>query len=83
MAADHNQTRQICASPKVHETNPLLGREPEPARVRNYFVASTILHAAITYALPTQYRAAWIAAGIAIEASVVHRNRKLGLRVAF
>lgn len=90
LAADHNQTRQIrnfCRGKgpecDMHEVNPLLGSHPKPARVRNYFVASAITHAVITYAMPSEYRAAWLASSIVFEAVVVGRNKRLGLRIAF
>lgn len=89
LAADHSQTRQIqhfCEGRvgcTLHEVNPLLGSSPGPSRVRNYFLTAALTHATVLVLLPTEYRAAFLASTIALEAVVVGRNKRLGLRVQF
>ncbi len=89
LAADRQQTLQLkgfCdgrSGCTVHETNPLLGREPSRSRVNNYFLGAALAHAVVLYSLSSAYRSAWIASGIAVEVAVVGRNKRLGLRVSF
>lgn len=89
MVADYKQTKQIdgfCdnrTNCEVYETNKLLGRYPSEARVRNYFVSAAVMHVVVAHMLPTDTRDYWIASGIVLEAVVVGKNKRLGLRVKF
>lgn len=83
MAADYAQTMDIKQHQGFYETNRILGPHPSDARVRNYFVAMTAAHWAITNSLPEQYRPAWQWGSIAVEATFLLRNRAIGLRIAF
>lgn len=80
---DYGQTRDIKNHAGMYETNPLLGRNPSDARIRNYFLASGVAHLGITYLLPRQYRSAWQWGTMAIELGVVAHNYSIGLRMAF
>ena len=83
MLIDYWQTRDIKNHPGYYETNPLLGKHPSDARIRNYFIGATVAHAAITYALPEKYRPAWQWGTIGVEAAVVLHNKGIGLKIAF
>jgi pyruvate dehydrogenase complex dehydrogenase (E1) component len=64
----------------MHETNFLLGRCPEAARLHNYFATAAITHGLISYALPAKYRTLWQGSTLAIEFGVVAHNRHIGLK---
>jgi len=87
--ADWAQTRAIAVESERtnhtgrFEANPLLGRYPSRRAINNYFIASMIGHAAISYALPTKYRVWWQASTLAIEVAVVGRNAYLGIGMKF
>ena len=83
MLVDYKQTMDIKNRPGYYEVNPLLGRRPSDARIRNYFIGATVAHAAITYALPEKYRPVWQWGTIAVEGVVLLHNRSIGLRVTF
>lgn len=71
------------ASCHRYEPNPLLGPNPSPVKVRNYFIGMTLAHVAIAKALPNEYRPYWIGGWIAIQLYTVVRNKQLGLSVNF
>jgi len=89
LIVDYAQTRSIdgfCDDKidcTMHETNPLLGRCPGAARVRNYFLGMIGAHIAITNLMPQKYRAAWQNAGLALEVAITANNVRLGLRMKF
>lgn len=65
------------------EINPMLGRTPSLGRVNNYFAATLVFHAAVTYLLPPRYRSAWQYTGIVFEAVIVGRNAYIGVGMQF
>ena len=94
LVADWGQTRWIARHngktqpdnfpPSAGETNPFLGRYPTTGKVNNYFAASIISHAAISYLLPSgAWRQGWQYTGIIVEISVVLHNRSVGIRMEF
>ncbi len=89
--ADWGQTRNIvhradtgCAGgPKCIELNPILGRNPSIRRVDTYFVVTALAHAAISHALPKDWRKGWQYLTIGMEAGVVGYNYSIGLKFDF
>lgn len=85
--ADWQQTRRIAQSAAVGgpwiELNPILGPRPRQPEVNRYMAATLAAHWAITWAMPREYRKPWLDGTIALEASVVHRNYRLGVSMAF
>jgi len=81
--ADYEQSAQIAAHPGMYETNPMLGRHPSRARLRNYFFGVVAVHLAITRILGERARGIWQGATLFIEAGQVARNARLGLKVEF
>jgi hypothetical protein len=65
----------------VHETNALLGKNPSDARIRNYFIGGTALHAGIAKALPNEWRPWWIGGGIVLQLHQVIKNKQFGLSI--
>lgn len=80
---DYRQTLDIKNHPGLHETNPLLGRNPSDAKVRNYFVGTSVATLALLYVMPSEYRKYVIAGGLLMEISVTSKNKRLGLRGTF
>lgn len=83
MLLDYKQTLDIKKHKELRETNKILGENPSDTRVRNYFIATTIVHAAIVGFLPPAEREVWQCAGIVLEGVVVMHNRRLGLHISF
>jgi len=82
--ADWGQTRYIAKNPDLYiERNPILGENPSLNRVRNYFLATALLHASVAYALPPKWRRRWQGATIAMQAYVVGKNYGAGIRIDF
>lgn len=81
--ADWSQTRQIAASPNLHECNPILGKHPSAHKVNQYFIASAVLHAVIAYKLPPKQRRIFQAVTFGVEAGCIANNYSLGVRVKF
>ena len=77
------QTMDIKNHPGYYEMNPLMGKHPSDARLRNYSIAAIAGHVAITQLLPDQYRPAWQWGTIGVEAGYVLHNRSIGLKIAF
>ena len=67
----------------VSETNPILGHFPSRRKVNNYFLASSLSHAMITWLLPAEIRPYWQSVGIVVEAGFVAHNYSLGIQVKF
>jgi len=80
---DYGQTRDIRNHPGMYETNPLLGRNPSDARIRNYFLLAGTAHVAVTRLLPRAYRPYWQWSTLAVEVGVVAHNYHIGLRADF
>lgn len=84
LAIDCAQTHQIgSAKSGFREQNPLLGRRPSSRRINQYFTLNALGHAAVTYLLPKQYRAAWQYVTIGLEGTVVAHNFYIGVRAPF
>jgi hypothetical protein len=80
---DQAQTKDIKNHPWAHETNPLLGRHPSDRRIRNYFVSASVIHTAIAYKLPPEYRRGFQYTTLALQLAVIAHNKKIGLRFEF
>lgn len=82
-ALDYMQTKDIKNHSDLRETNVFLGNHPSDARVRNYFVAASILHTAIAYKLPPEWRRTFQYTTIALQVVTVIKNKRLGLNFEF
>lgn len=82
-AVDWGQTRTIATSDEFWETNPILGSHPTVAEVNRYFVATALLHVAITDSLHPRYRPLWQKFTIGVEAGYVGHNINLGITLEF
>lgn len=82
-AIDYSQTMDIKNHRDLEEKNPLLGKHPGDAKVRNYFIGAALTHAAVTYMLPTEYRKWWLDGTIVLELAVVGNNKRIGLSSKF
>jgi hypothetical protein len=81
---DWGQTRYITKNPdRYRESNSILGETPSLNRVRNYFIATALLHASVSYALPPQWRRRWQGATIAVQAYFVGHNYGADVRIDF
>jgi hypothetical protein len=80
---DQAQTKDIKNHPWAHETNPLLGRSPSDPRIRNYFLSAGLIHTAIAYKLPPEYRRGFQYTTLALQLAVIAHNKKIGLRFEF
>jgi hypothetical protein len=72
---------------KIEETNFILGKHPSDAKVVGYFIATDLLHAAVTYELvdggaPKGLIKAWEYITIGVETGYAVHNYRLGLRLA-
>lgn len=86
LLADWGQTRDIAQHPnrfQEFESRPVLGDTPSVGKVNNYFAVAIIGHAAVSYLLPTDWRAGWQYVVIGVELNTVAHNRSIGLRVSF
>jgi len=67
--------------PDLYETNPILGKHPSAGEVNRYFLASAIVHVAVSWALPKEWKPVWQYAGIVVQTSVTVKNNEMGLDV--
>jgi len=95
LVADWAQTRHM-ATHSCPESNPtcavpfgegggahaFIGSHPSVGQVNNYFAASVIGHAAISYMLPRGWREGWQYVWIGIEAQTVRTNY-VGIKYGF
>lgn len=82
--ADWGQTRDIAAKrDRYFEQNPVLGKHPSVKRVDSYFLATSIAHTAISYALPPDLRRRWQQITVVVQAGVVAHNYGIGLNINF
>ena len=56
------------------ERNPILGMRPTPAKLWTLGLSALAVHTAVAYALPSRWRAAWQAGGLAVEGVAVVGN---------
>lgn len=68
---------------KYYEANPLLNKEPSKGRINNTCLATGLGHFAISYALPHDWRTAWLLTSITVEVLVISNNRRIGLKFEF
>lgn len=89
LAIDAGQTRDIgpiCQRNEgcqVYERNPLLGKHPSDARIRNYFAGVIAAHIMITHWIPQRHRALWQNATMMLEVGITVQNANLGLRINY
>jgi hypothetical protein len=84
IAADWAQTRQIAKNPDQYsEKNRYLGEHPSVGKVNTYFVSALAAHYYTAAYLSGSDRTAMLTGIVAVEAYVVNRNAKLGLKIAF
>ena len=84
MVADYAQTVDIYRRPtEYHEVNVMVRQHWSESGIRNYFVASIAVNAAVTRALPADWRPAWQYGYLAFEALTVLHNRRVGLHFQF
>lgn len=65
----------------AQETNPALGRHPDPAAVNAYFAGMAALHLAVSCIAP-EHRSLWQSFMIGLEANQVWHNYRVGVRVS-
>lgn len=65
------------------EQNALLGEHPDDGRIRDYFTASALLHAGISYALPHKYSRAFQVAALSVSLYAIADNYRIGIRFGF
>jgi hypothetical protein len=79
--ADWKQTRTASEQPeRYQEQNPILGEYPSIKRVDTYFAVTALLHVGAVHVLPARWRPAFQYFWIGVEAGVVTKNYKIGLR---
>lgn len=82
--ADWLQTRQIAREPlKWQDDNAILGEHPSVARVNKYFATGIVIGAVAAYYTPAEYRKYLLGGVIAVEATAVAHNYRIGVRVQF
>lgn len=80
---DYRQTLDIKNRPGLYEQNPVIGKHPSDARLRNFCLGTVVGHLAVSYFLPRPYKAYWQNITIVIETGFVSQNARLGLSVNF
>lgn len=81
---DWGQTRNIAKKPDAYdERNLFLGGDPSIRRVDTYFAVTALVHTAIGYALPPDWRRGWQMVTIGFQAGVVGYNYSIGLKMDF
>jgi len=76
---DWAQTRDIANHDDMAEVNPLLGPHPSAHRINAFFAAGLVGHAALSYALPSEYRSTFQYVTIGWEGAFVVHNLRFGL----
>lgn len=80
---DYRQTLDIKNHPGMYETNPILGKHPSDVKIKNYFIASSVVTLGAVYLLPKHYRPYLIGGVLAVEVVVIGNNKRIGLRTNF
>lgn len=81
---DWAQTRNIGSKPDcLYEHNSILGKHPGSGKINAYFALTGIAHAAIAYALPSEYRVPFQYITIGIEVGAVAHNFSIGISAKF
>jgi len=81
LAADYLQTRWIADN--SYELNPILGRHPSQAKVRNYFLGVAAGSLAVLEVLPSDKRRVALICMVGLEGATVARNLRIGVRFKF
>lgn len=82
--ADWGQTRDIAARPgRYTEMNPMLGDHPSRKRVDSHFVVTAIMHTAVSYVLPPDWRRLWQHISVGVGVGTVVQNARIGLQINF
>jgi len=68
---------------QMHESNPLLGRNPSGTKLAVATLIGSAVHAGIAYALPRGWREAWQYVTIGIEVAVINHNSTVHVGVNF
>lgn len=69
--------------PTLWETNPLLGRQPNRARIRSTCALAIVGHAAVSRVLPNPWRRYWQVVAIGVETGAIAANISLGLHMTW
>ena len=80
-AIDWMQTQDIARHYGYHETNIILGKHPNNARINTYFALTGIAHYAVATMLPEKYRAPFQYISIGVEVGAVYNNWSVGLHL--
>ena len=77
---DYGQTMHIARNPQDHfEYNPILGRHPYPAAVRNAFLIGAAIKIIIAEILPSKYRKTWLGGWTILSGTAVIYNHGQGI----
>ena len=77
---DYGQTMHIARNPQDHfEYNPILGRHPSPAAVRNAFLIGAAIKIIIAEILPPRYRKVWLSGWTIGQGLMVLHNHGQGI----
>jgi hypothetical protein len=82
-AVDYMQTKDIKNHKWAYETNPIMGKHPSDVRIRNYFISAAVIHTAIAYKLPPEWRKPFQYATIAVQVVTIIKNKRMGLNYEF
>lgn len=84
LEVDRRQTIEAMKYPgRYRELNTILGEYPSDKRINTHFFVSGVLHTAISYALPPDWRKGWQYITIGLEAGTIHNNYNVGIRIQF
>lgn len=81
LAYDTLQTLDIKNHNGMYETNIILGEHPSDSKIIIYSISSAVLQFGIAHILPSDWRKAWIASGITLEAHCCYTNKRNGLTI--
>jgi len=87
LTIDFHQTLQIhqqyAAGRERGESNFLLGTHPSESKIRNYFVASSLIQFAVAHSLSGGARTCFLSGVLGLELVVTQRNKEIGLSYRF
>ena len=83
LLVDYAQTMSIKNSPNVYESNRILGRRPDDASIRTYFILCAGAHYAITKALPSAYRPYWQYGWTVLQLAQIAKSHKVNVNFSF
>jgi hypothetical protein len=84
MALDWGTTLDIAEHPqRYREYNPILGDHPTRGQVNTYFLASGIIHVAVTHLLRADCRPYWQGVTIGLTGICLVNNLSIGLKFAW